>query len=73
MYLGHRRFLPKNHQVRKKGNHCKKEVKQNKPRNQTGEDVLDMVKDVQVVFGKVEGALPVPKDADCNTSSVKHN
>jgi hypothetical protein len=35
-----------------------------KPRNQTGEDVLDMVNDVKVVFGKGHGIQPVPNDAN---------
>ena len=52
MYLGHRRFLPVNHPLRKKGKHFKgKADHQTKPGNRTGEDVLNMVKDVKVVFG----------------------
>ena len=51
VYLGHRRFLPANHPVRKKGKHFKgKADHQTKPRNQTGEDVLDMVNDVKVIL-----------------------
>ena len=65
MYLGHRRFLPMNHPLRKKGKHFKgKAEHQTKPGNQTGEDVLIMVKDVKVVFGKAHGSEPVPNDAD---------
>ena len=30
-----------------------------KPRNRTGEDVLDMVNDVKVIFGKGHGSQPV--------------
>ena len=57
MYLGHRRFLPLNHQVRKKGKHFKgKPDHRKKPHNRTGEDVLAMVKDVKVVFGKGQGS-----------------
>jgi hypothetical protein len=53
-----------NHQVRKKGKHFKgKPDHRTKPRNRTREDVLDMVKDVKVVFGKGQGSEPVPKDA----------
>ena len=37
---------------------------QTKPGNQTGEDVLNMVKDVKVVFGKAHGSEPVPNNAD---------
>ena len=65
MYLGHRRFLPLNHQVRKKGKHFKGTPDhRKKPHNQTGEDVLAMVKDVKVVFGKGQGSESVPKDAN---------
>ncbi|XP_066349638.1 uncharacterized protein [Miscanthus floridulus] len=65
VYLGHRRFLPLNHQVRKKGKHFKgKPDHRKKPRNRTGEDVLAMVKDVKVVFGKGQGSESVPKDAN---------
>jgi hypothetical protein len=53
VYLGHRWFLPANYPVRKKGKHFKgKADHQTKPRNRTGEDVLDMVNDVKVIFGK---------------------
>ena len=65
MYLGHRRFLPANHPLRKKGKHFKgKADHQTKLGNRTGEDVLNMVKDVKVVFGKAHGSEPVPNDAD---------
>ena len=64
MYLGYRRFLSMNHPVRKKGKHFKGKVDhQCKPRNRTGEDVFEMVKDVKVVFGKRQGSQPFPKDA----------
>ena len=64
MYLGHRRFLPVNHPLSKKGNHFKgKADHQTKPDNRTGEDVLNMVKDVKVVFGKGHGSEPIPNDA----------
>ena len=65
MYLGHRRFLPTNHPVRKKGKHFKGKADHlTKPRHRTGEDVLDMVNDVKVVFGKGHGSQPVPNDAN---------
>ena len=65
MYLGHHRFLPANHPVRKKGKHFKGKADHlTKPRNQTGEDVLDMVNDVKVIFGKGHGSQPVPNDAN---------
>jgi hypothetical protein len=64
MYLGYRRFLPRNHQVRKKGKHFKGQAEhRSKPDNRTGEDVFEMVKDVKVVFEKGQGSEPVPKDA----------
>jgi len=53
-----------NHPVRKKGKHFKgKADHQTKPLNQTGDDVLEMVKDIKVVFGKRRGSIPIPKDA----------
>ena len=35
-----------------------------KPMNHSGEDVFNMVKDVQVVFGKGPDNQPVPNDAN---------
>ena len=65
MYLGHRRFLPSRHPVRKKDKHFKGEADhRTKPRHRTGADVHDMVKDLKVIFGKGPGGQPVPKDAD---------
>jgi len=53
MYLGHRRFLPVNHPVRKKGKHFKGKADHRiKPFNRTRDDVLKMVKDRKVVSGK---------------------
>jgi len=64
MYIGHRRFLPVGHLVRKKGKHFKgKGDHRTKPRNRTREDILEMVKDMKVVFGKGRGSEPLPKDA----------
>jgi hypothetical protein len=34
-----------------------------RPNKHNGEDVLNMVKDVKVVFGKGAGSQPVPNDA----------
>lgn len=53
IYLGHRRFLPKNHRYRKQkkafdGNTEERTA----PRILTGDDVFEMVKDVKVVLGK---------------------
>jgi hypothetical protein len=65
VYLGYRRFLPKNHLLRKKGKHFKGTADhQPRPRNRTGKDILEMVKDVRVVFGKGPGSEPVPNDAE---------
>jgi hypothetical protein len=65
MYMGHRRFLPLNHALRKRGKHFKgKANHQTKLENHSGEDVFTMVKDVQVVFGKGPGSQPVPNDAN---------
>ena len=63
VYIGHRRFLPVRHPVRKKGKHFKgKADRRTKPHNQTGDDILKMVKDMKVVFGKGQGSELVPKD-----------
>ncbi|XP_037419277.1 uncharacterized protein LOC119284121, partial [Triticum dicoccoides] len=65
VYLGHHRFLPSRHLVRKKGKHFKGEVDhRTKPRHRIGADVHDMVKDLKVIFGKSPAGQPVPKDAD---------
>jgi hypothetical protein len=65
VYLGYHRFLPKNHPLRKKGKHFKgKADHQPKPGNRSGEDVLELVKDVKVVFGKGPGSEPVSNDID---------
>ena len=55
----------RNQPVRKKGKHFKGKADHlTKPRNRTGEDVLDMVNDVKVVFGKGHGSQPVSNDAN---------
>ena len=65
MYIGHHRFLPLNHVLRKKGNHFKGRAEhRTKPDNRSGEDVFNMVKDVQVVFGKGPSRHPVLNDAN---------
>ena len=65
VYLGHRRFLPKQHPVRKKGKHFKGEADhRTKPTYPTGDVIYDTVKNLKVVFGKGAGALSVPNDAD---------
>ena len=51
--------------LRKKGKHFKgKADHQTKPGNRTGENILNMVKDVKVVFGKVHDNEPVLNDTD---------
>jgi len=63
VYIGHHWFLPVGHLVRKKGKHFKgKANHQTKPCNRTGDDILEMLKDMKVVFGKGWGSEPVPKD-----------
>ena len=62
--MDHHRFLPLNHVLRKKGNHFKGRAEhRTKPNNCSGEDVFNMVKDVQVVFGKGPDSQPVSNDA----------
>ena len=61
-----------NHPLRKKGKHFKgKADHQSKLGNLTGEDVLNMVKDVKVVFGKAHDSEPVLNDADGHTPMWK--
>ena len=63
MYLGHRRFLPTRHPVRKKGKHFKGLIDhRRKPDHHTGDDIFDMVKDLEVIFGKGPGGQSVPND-----------
>ena len=65
VYLGHRRFLPTNHQCRKKGKHFKGEADhRKKPAMRTGDHVLAMVNDLHVIFGKGPGGLAVPNDVE---------
>jgi hypothetical protein len=72
VYLSHRRFLPTNHPLRKKDKHFKgKADHQTKLGNRTGEDVLNMVKDVKVVFGKAHESKPVPNDANSHAPMCK--
>ena len=63
--MGHRRFLALNHALRKRGNHFKGKVeRQTKPDNRSDEDVFNMVKDIQVVFGKGPISQPILNDAN---------
>src|SRR3954470_21285036 len=65
VYLGHRRFLPKQHHVRKRGNHFRGEAdNRSKPTRPTGGVIYYMVKDLKVIFGKGPGGQSVPHDVD---------
>ena len=66
VYLGHRRFLPQLHSVRKKGKHFKGEADHRPhPVLPTGDDVFGLVKDLDqiVTFEKGPGGQSVPNDA----------
>jgi hypothetical protein len=53
------------HALGKRGKNFKgKAERRTKPNNYSGEDVFNMVKDVQVVFGKRPGSQPIPNDAN---------
>ena len=72
VYLGHRRFLPDKHPLRKKGKHFKVEAdRRSKPTRPSGVDIYDMVKDLKVIFGKSPGGLSVLNDADNHVSMWK--
>jgi hypothetical protein len=59
VYRGHRRFLPIKHQVRRRGKNFKGQVDHyTKPMHRSGMQVFDMVKDIEVVFGKGPGIQP---------------
>ena len=63
VYMGHRRFLPAHHQLRKSGMHFKGAPDhRKKPAHRNGKRVFEMMKDVNVVFGKGLGSQPVPND-----------
>src|SRR6187551_2802436 len=57
VYMGHRRFLPAKHELRKKCAHFGGNAdRRTKPRHRSGEELFDMVKDLHVVFGKADGS-----------------
>jgi hypothetical protein len=65
VYLGHRRFLPPRHAVRKKGKNFKGEADPRpKPAHRTGEDVFGMVNNLKVIFRKGPSNQSVPNDTD---------
>src|SRR3954469_10620575 len=63
VYPYNRRFLPRYHALRKRGKHFNGEAEtRQKPVLPSGDDVLGMVKDLDVIFGKGPGSRSVPKD-----------
>ena len=61
--MGHHRFLPLKHPLRRKEKHFKGEPDTRaKPMFRDGKHVFSMIKDVHVVFGKGRGSQPVPND-----------
>ena len=61
--MGHCRFLPLNHPLRKKRKHFKGEPESRaKPMFRDGKRVFLMILDVRVVFGKGRGSQQVPND-----------
>ena len=70
--MGHRRFLPLNHPLRKKGKHFKGEPETRaKPMFRYGKRVFSMIKDVRVVFGKGRGSQQVLNDENGHASMWK--
>ena len=65
VYMGHRRFLPSKHELRKKCPHFGGDAEhRTKPIHRNGQDVFDMVKNVEVIFGKGDGSQPVQAGED---------
>jgi hypothetical protein len=64
--MGHYRFLPEKHSLRKKGLHWKGKAdhRTTPPPHFKGEEIFEMVKDLRVVFGKGDGSEPVPHDSN---------
>ena len=61
--MGHRRFLPLNHPLRKKEKYFKGEPETRaKPMFRDEKCVFSMIKDVRVVFEKGYGSQQVPND-----------
>jgi len=60
VYMGHHRFFPVRQPVRRKGKHFKGQVDdRTKLMHHSGNDIFEMVKDLEVVFGKGPGSQPV--------------
>jgi len=61
--MGHRRFLPPNHPLRKDGKHFKGEQELRlKPVHCVGKRVHSMLQGVEVIHGKGPGSKPAPND-----------
>ena len=59
VYMSHRQFLPIRHPVRRKGKHFKGQAdQQTKQMRYSGNDIFEMVKDLEVVFENGPGSQP---------------
>jgi hypothetical protein len=68
VYLSHRQFLGKHHTLRKKGKHFNGKANHwDKTKEHIGVDVFNMVKDMEVIFGKGPGGKKILHDADGHT------
>ena len=74
VYLGHRRFLPPKHPVRKKCKHFKDMTEhRRKPVRRTRDDIFGTVKDLEVIFGKGPGGQSVLNDATGHAACGRRN
>ena len=63
VYMGHRRFLPIKHPLRRRHAHYSGNADhRTKPRHRCGKMVFEMIKDIKVVFGKGPGSRSVQSD-----------
>ena len=70
--MGHHRFLPLNHPLRRKETHFKEEAETRaKTIFRDGKHVFSMVKDIHVVFGKGRASQQVPNDANSHVPMWK--
>jgi len=61
--MGHRQFLSIRLAVRRKGKHFKGQAEhRTKPMHRSGEDILEMVKGIEVEFGKGPSCQPIPSE-----------
>ena len=61
--MGHRRFLSIRLAVRRKGKNFKGQAEhRTKPMHRSGEDILEMVKGIEVEFGKGPSSQPIPSE-----------